>query len=89
MRVDHDLVERIKKMYPEGTRLVLISMDDPRPIEPGTRGTVDFVDDIGTIHCKFDNGRCLGLIVGEDSFRKLTVDELREELIKTQKIIED
>ena len=89
MRVDHDLVERIKKMYPEGTRIILISMDDPRPIESGTRGTVRFVDDIGTVHCKFDTGRCLGLIVGEDSFRKLTVDELREELIKNQKIIED
>ena len=41
----------IKKAYPKGTRIKLISMgDDPRPIAPETCGTVDAVDDIGTIH---------------------------------------
>jgi hypothetical protein len=37
------------------------------------------VDDIGTLHCKFGNGRSLGLIPSEDSFRKLTEEELAEE----------
>lgn len=61
-----------KEMYPKGTRIEVISMEnDPRPIESGTKGTVDFVDSIGTIHCTFDNGRSLGLIPGEDSFRKI------------------
>jgi hypothetical protein len=36
---------------------------------PGTKGTVRIVDDMGTVHCDFDNGRRLGLIPGEDSFR--------------------
>ncbi len=45
--------------------------DDPRPIEPGTKGTVRVVDDAGTVHCNFDNGRSLGLIPGEDSFHKI------------------
>lgn len=72
--------ERYKKEYPEGTRIMLLSMgDDPRPIEPNTRGTVKHVDDIGTIHCHFDNGRSLGIVPGEDSFRKLTAEELAEE----------
>lgn len=53
--------------------------DDPRPVENGTRGTVRIVDDMGTVHCDFDNGRRLGLIPGEDSFRKLTDAELAEE----------
>ena len=53
--------------------------DDPRPVENGTRGTVRVVDDMGTVHCDFDNGRRLGLIPGEDSFRKLTDAELAEE----------
>ena len=53
--------------------------DDPRPIESGTRGTVAVVDDIGTGHCDFDNGRSLGLIEGEDDFRTLTAQELAEE----------
>ena len=72
--------EYLKKEYPPGTRIVLNSMgDDPRPIQSGMRGTVEAVDDIGTVHCRFDNGRSLGLIDGEDNFRALTVQELAEE----------
>ena len=72
--------EYLKKEYPPGTRIVLNSMgDDPRPVESGTRGTVAVVDDIGTVHCNFDNGRRLGLIEGEDDFRALTAQELAEE----------
>ena len=37
------------------------------------------VDDIGQLHMKWDNGRTLALVPGEDSFRKLTDAELREE----------
>lgn len=72
--------EYLKKAYPPGTRIVLNFMsDDPRPIEGGTRGTVKVVDDIGTVHCRFDNGRSLGLIEGKDDFRALTAQELAEE----------
>ena len=63
-------VDSIKTRYPAGTRIELIQMgDDPRPIPPVTKGRVINVDDIGTVHCAFDNGRQLGLIPGEDSFR--------------------
>ena len=73
-------VQRMKDNYPPGTRLVLLQMgDDPRPVEPNTRGTVMTVDDMGTLHCNFDNGRQLGLVPGEDSFRRLTEQELAEE----------
>ena len=72
--------EYLKKEYPPGTRIVLKSMgDDPRPILSGMHGTVKVVDDIGTVHCKFDSGRNLGLIDGEDDFRALTAQELAEE----------
>lgn len=72
-------IESIKQRYPEGTRICVDSMgDDPRPIEPGTKGTVDWVDDIGTVHCNFDNGRRLGLIVGEDSFHVIQQEEVQE-----------
>lgn len=75
------MTNRIKAEYPEGTRILLIQMgdDDPRPIPPNTRGTVDFVDDMRTVHCTFDNGRRLGLAYGADSYRKLTEQELAEE----------
>lgn len=69
MYVDKDYVEYTKKRYPPGTRIELDFMgDDPHPIEPGTKGTVRVVDDMGTVHCDFDNGRRLGLIPGEDFF---------------------
>lgn len=72
-------IESIKQRYPEGTRICVDSMgDDPRPIELGTKGTVDWVDDIGTVHCNFDNGRRLGLIVGEDSFHVIQQEEVQE-----------
>ena len=59
----------MKEQYPAGSRIVLEYMgDDPHPIASGTKGTVRIVDDLGTVHCNFDNGRRLGLIPGEDSF---------------------
>ncbi len=76
----HQKAERYKASYPPGTRILLLQMgDDPHPIEAGTRGTVVAVDDIGTLHCHFDNGRQLGIVPGEDTFRKLTEEELTEE----------
>ena len=69
MYIDHNLVKRMKDTYTPGTRIQLDHMgDDPRPIPPGTKGTVRIVDDMGTVHCDFDNGRRLGLVPGEDAF---------------------
>ena len=65
----HEEVQRIKDQYPPGTRIRLNSMSDPwSPVPDGTEGTVDMVDDIGQIHMKWDNGRTLALVPGEDSF---------------------
>ena len=76
----HRQAEKNKALYPPGTRVMLLHMgDDPNPVPDHTRGTVTAVDDIGTVHCAFDNGRGLGLAPGEDSFRKLTAEELSEE----------
>jgi hypothetical protein len=68
----NEMVKMYKEMYPKGTRIELIYMQDPySPVPDGTKGTVECVDDMGTIHMKWDNGRTLGLIPGEDSFRKI------------------
>ena len=69
-----------KENYPPGTRIKLISMgEDRHRIPDNMRGTVTAVDDAATLHCHFDNGRSLGIIPGEDRFRKLTEAELKEE----------
>ena len=64
----HEQVQRIKGQYPPGTRIRLGHMEDKQAVPEGTEGTVDLVDDIGQIHMKWDNGRTLSLIPGEDSF---------------------
>ena len=77
---ERSFTEHMKRCYPPGTRLVLLSMDDPyAPVPSGTKGTVVHVDDAAKIHMKWDNGRTLALVRGEDSFRKLTDEELAEE----------
>ena len=66
------MVKFIKEQYPPGTRIRLGSMSDPyAPVTPGTEGIVDVVDDDGQLHMKWDNGRTLALIPGEDSFTVL------------------
>ncbi len=67
-------IEFYKENYPAGTRIQLDLMggDDPRPVPGGTKGTVISVDDMGTVHCKFDNGRCLGICPEVDSFHKIS-----------------
>ncbi|MBW1865918.1 MAG: DUF4314 domain-containing protein [Deltaproteobacteria bacterium] len=53
-----------------GKRIELISTTDPyTDLKPGDRGTVDFVDDLGTIHINWDNGSQLGLVPGEDQYK--------------------
>ena len=65
-------IEFYKEHYPRGTRVQLDSMgEDPNPVESGAVGTVISVDDLGTLHCEFDNGRSLGLCPEVDKFHKI------------------
>lgn len=80
-------VEAIRKMYPQGTRVELVSLEDPYSRLPeGTRGTVDAVDDIGTIHVRWDNGSRLGVVYGVDSIRIVTevTDVLKEQILQVR-----
>lgn len=61
-------VRRIKEQYPPGTRIRLGHMEDKQAVPDGTEGTVLAVDDQGQLMMKWDNGRTLAVIPGEDSF---------------------
>lgn len=65
-------VERIREQYPEGCRVELINMDDPYSrLSPGEQGTVNLVDDTGTVFVDWDCGSHLGVVYGIDHIRKL------------------
>ncbi len=67
-----EVVECLRQRYPRGTRVELVQMNDPyTKLKPGDRGTVDFVDDAGTIFCTWDCGSSLGAVYGADQLKKI------------------
>jgi len=69
-----ELVESIRKQYPIGCRVELVSMDDPQAPPVGTKGTVRGVDDIGSIMVSWDKGCGLSVAYGEDSCQRCDDD---------------
>lgn len=65
------VIERLRDEYPAGTRVELISMDDPQAPPAGTKGTVYAVDDTGSLCVRWDNGSGLNVIYGEDVVKKI------------------
>ncbi|MCL2499304.1 MAG: DUF4314 domain-containing protein [Defluviitaleaceae bacterium] len=46
-----EIITKLRNQYPQGTRVKLISMNDPYTnLKPGDWGFVTGVDDIGTVH---------------------------------------
>ena len=76
----------IKSHYPVGSRIELISLcnyEEGMPV--GLRGTVVGIDDCPSLLMEWDNGRTLSILIGEDNFRKLTLQELDKEKVEKSK----
>ena len=72
---DRATVERVRKEYPAGTRVILEQMDDPQGPPVGTMGTVRGVDDTGSLLMKWDNGSGLSVVYGEDRVTKMIMTD--------------
>ena len=66
-----ETVDRIRREYPVGTRVVLVRMDDVQAPPVGTKGTVLCVDDTGSLLMRWDTGSSLNVIYGEDIVDKI------------------
>lgn len=67
-----EIVERVRKEYPAGTRVELVRMDDEQAPPVGMLGTVEGVDDTASLLMRWDNGSHLNVVYGEDVVRKVT-----------------
>lgn len=65
------MIERICKLYPAGTRVELVRMEDAQAPPIGTHGTVLAVDDTGSLIMQWDNGSTLNVIYGVDKVKIL------------------
>ncbi len=66
-----EIVERVRREYPAGTRVELVRMDDVQAPPAGTPGTVMGVDDTASLMMRWDNGSHLNVVYGEDTVRKI------------------
>ena len=66
------MVDNLRRRFPPGTRVELVRMNDEfSRLKPGDRGTVEFVDDCGTLFCSWDRGSRLGVVFGVDHAVKI------------------
>ena len=69
-------LEKLRQEFPIGIVLELTEdmQSDGKPEKgmiKGLQGKVDYIDDAGQLHMKWDNGRSLALIPGVDNFKRM------------------
>ena len=67
-QISKETLARLRETYKPGALVELVSMNDPYPgkLQPGCRGRVTAVDDIGTVFVNWRCGSSLGIAFGED-----------------------
>ena len=79
-------VMELKETYIPGMRIEHFEMEGEPQMPNGLQGTVRFVDDIGQVHMRWDNGSTLALHVNEDSFKILDEDRIKVLLIEPKQV---
>lgn len=71
-------VQHVREIYPVGCRVELIRMgpDPCSKLKPGDQGTVNHVDDTGTVFVSWDCGSGLGMVYGADHIQCLEAKEV-------------
>lgn len=71
-------LELLRERYPYGTTVCLDAMEGEKQMASGMKGKVMYVDDIGQIQVKWENGSSLALIPGVDQFHKVSEPEKKK-----------
>lgn len=64
-------LKALRDIYPNGTRVQLLKMEDAQAPPIGSKGTVKGVDDIGSLMVAWDSGSSLKVLNGIDRVIKL------------------
>ena len=59
----------MRTQFPPGSRVLLLSNDQPKPVPDGTMGTLTEVDSAGRFLVNWDNGKRTALNMEDDHFR--------------------
>lgn len=80
-----DEIRNLREHYPAGARVELIEMRDEQAPPIRTKGTVRYVDDIGSIGVDWDTGSSLAVAFGADRCRSLVPEftqTVRDQILK-------
>lgn len=66
-----ETITRLRERFPQGCRVVLDKMDDVQAPPIGTEGTVQGVDDMGSIMVRWDSRSSLSVAFGEDRCHRI------------------
>lgn len=80
-----DEIRNLREHYPTGARVELLEMGDEQAPPIRTKGTVRYVDDIGSIGVDWDTGSSLSVAFGADRCRSLVPEftqTVRDQILK-------
>ena len=72
MTVEKDWLDFLREQYPKGSYIRLSEQRDAlSPVQPGTKGTLEHIDDEGQFHVSWEDGKETVLAIGKDRFQVL------------------